>query len=115
MFYRNRGGPVFYSTGCSTLGCLLLFFMFSYLIGGGLVLFFRYFWLIVVLGLVIWLFRNLFGSDDNGPTNQRRNTQQRSDDWQRPKNRRTNSGSDPIDREFEEVDEDEDTNEFNDF
>lgn len=114
MFYRNRGGPVFYTTGCSTIGCLLLFFIFSLVIGRGIVFFFRYFWLIVLLGLVVWLFRRFTGSTTNDTTNQTGHTRQTKQDWRRDSEKRSDAGYDNVSREFEEVDE-EDENEFNDF
>ena len=113
MFYRNRGGPVFYSTGCSTIGCLLLFFVFSMLIGQGIVFFFRYFWLIVLLGLVVWLFRKFTGPNNGETSTRKDNTRQNNQTWQREKNQQPGSTYDNISRDFEEVEEDEQN--FNDF
>ncbi len=114
MFYRNRGGPVFYSTGCSTIGCLLLFFVFSMLIGQGIVFFFRYFWLIVLLGLVVWLFRKFTGPNNGETSTRKDNTRQNNQTWQREKNQQPGSTYDNISRDFEEVEEEDEQN-FNDF
>ena len=114
MFYRNRGGPVFYSTGCSTIGCLLLFFVFSMLIGQGIVFFFRYFWLIVLLGLVVWLFRKFTGPNNGETSTRKDNTRQNNQTWQREKNQQPGSSYDNISRDFEEVEEEDEQN-FNDF
>ena len=114
MFYRNRGGPVFYSTGCSTIGCLLLFFVFSMLIGQGIVFFFRYFWLIVLLGLVVWLFRKFTGPNNGETSSRKDNTRQNNQTWQREKNQQPGSTYDNISRDFEEVEEEDEQN-FNDF
>lgn len=114
MFYRNRGGPVFYSTGCSTIGCLLLFFVFSMLIGQGIVFFFRYFWLIVLLGLVVWLFRKFTGSNNGETSTRKDNTRQNNQTWQREKHQQSGSTYDNISRDFEEVEEEDEQN-FNDF
>ena len=114
MFYRNRGGPVFYTTGCSTIGCLLLFFVFSMFIGRGIVFFFRYFWLIVLLGLVVWAFRKFTGSNTDETTTRRDQTQQNKQTWRQESQQRPDSNYDNISRDFEEVDE-EDEQDFNDF
>ena len=114
MFYRNRGGPVFYSTGCSTIGCLLLFFVFSMLIGQGIVFFFRYFWLIVLLGLVVWLFRKFTGPNNGETSTRKDNTRQNNQTWQREKRQQPGSTYDNISRDFEEVEEEDEQN-FNDF
>lgn len=114
MFYRNRGGPVFYSTGCSTIGCLLLFFVFSMLIGQGIVFFFRYFWLIVLLGLVVWLFRKFTGPNNGETSTRKDNTRQNNQTWQREKHQQPGSTYDNISRDFEEVEEEDEQN-FNDF
>lgn len=114
MFYRNRGGPIFYNTGCSTFGCLAVFFIFSFLVGGGLVLFFRYFWLILLLGIIVWLFRKFTGQNENSSSRPTGNHQQRRQNWHRDFENKKETSYDNINREFEEIDDEED-NDFNDF
>lgn len=102
MFYRNNNGPAVYSTGCSTIGCLFGFLIFSLVIGRGIVFFFRYFWLIVLLGIVVWAFRRLTSSNSTNTTTRQKKPEQPSSTY------------DNISREFEEIDEEEDQH-FNDF
>jgi len=116
--FNNRGYQQYYGTGCSMLGCFIMLLVLGFFISGSIFFFFRNFWLILILGVVIWLFRKFITSDNDadGPNNQRR---RRGQDWRRDYENNDKTGYDNVDRDFEEVDdeetEDDDDDEFNDF
>lgn len=108
MYFNNRGNRQYYGSGCSIFGCILGFFLLISVIQGGLYLFFRYFWVILLLGLVIWFFRQW----TNKSSQSRKNNTTKQKDWHRDYENRKNTSYHNIDREFEEIDEED---EFEDF
>lgn len=110
MNFNHRGNPRVYTTGCSSIGCLLGVFIMISLIQGGLYFFFRYFWAFVLIGVVIWFFRqwnsNQSRTKHNSKQSQSRNT------WHRDFEDKENTSYHNIERDFEEVDEEEDFNDF---
>lgn len=114
MNYNNRGNQRIYGTGCSLFGCLIVLLFLGFVVRGSLFFFFRYFWLILVLGVVVWVFRK-FVHSDNSDADASRNQQENSkQNWQRDFENRKNTGYHNIERDFEEVDQ-EDDDEFKDF
>jgi predicted lipid-binding transport protein (Tim44 family) len=120
MNYNNRGNRQIYGTGCSFFGCLIAILFFGFILRGSIFFFFRYFWLILIIGVVIWGFRKFVQSDDdNDRQNQQQNNRQ-SRNWSRDFENRQDTGYDNFDRDFEEVDEEDSQNndeddEFSDF
>lgn len=114
MYYNNRGNQQFYGTGCSLFGCLFALIIGSFVLQGSLYLFFRYFWVILLLGIIIWAFRRFTGNDE--PNTDTRNDERFSQkqDWHRDFENRKNTSYHNVDRDFEEVEEEED-DEFTDF
>lgn len=111
MYFNNRNNRNSWGFGCSILSLFLGLMIISMLIRGSLIFFFRYFWLIVALAIVVWVFRKIIrrNKKDTPPNNhqgQRRN-------WQRDFENRNDTSYHNIDRDFEEVDENDD--EFDDF
>lgn len=119
MNYNNRGNRQIYSTGCSFFGCLIAIFFFGFILQGSIFFFFRYFWLIVALGVIVWIFRKFVRSDDeNDDTDQYQGRRQKRN-WSRDFEDHEDTGYDNYDRDFEEVDveesDQEDDDEFSDF
>lgn len=106
MNYNNRNNPRIYTSGCSIFGCLIALFIFSLVIRGSFYLLFEYFWLIIILGLVVWVFR-IFIHPKNNNTN---NTRQRKKNWDRNYEKRKDTSYHNIEREFEEVDDEDEDN-----
>lgn len=107
MNYNNRNNPRVYYSGCSLFGCLTALFMFSILIQGSFYLLFEYFWLIIVLGLVVWVFRKFFKSETKKPEN----TNKQKKSWDRNFENQKDTSFHNLEREFEEID-DEDEEKF---
>lgn len=112
MYFNNRNNQQVYGYGCSFAGCLLFLILASFLIRGSLFIFFRYFWVILLIGVIVWIFRNVVHSDGN--SNEEDQTGKRSN-WQRDFENRNDTGYHNVDRDFEEVDEEEEEDEFSDF
>ncbi len=116
MNYNNRGNQQIYGTGCSLVGCIVGLLILGFIIRGSIFFFFRYFWLILILGIVVWVFRKFVhtGNDSNTSRDQR---ERRGQDWHRDFENRQNTAYHNIDRDFEEVDEEDEENEdeFKDF
>lgn len=117
MNYNNRGNQQIYGTGCSLFGCLIALLIFGFIVRGSIFFFFRYFWLIIVLGVVIWVFRKFIHSNNDNSNSSNNQQGRRRQDWHRDFENRRDTGYDNFDRDFEEVDEDEDNqdDEFSDF
>lgn len=107
MNYNNRNNPRVYYSGCSLFGCLTALFMFSILIQGSFYLLFEYFWLIIVLGLVVWVFRKFFKPETKKPEN----TNKQKKSWDRNFENQKDTSFHNLEREFEEID-DEDEEKF---
>ncbi len=109
MYFNNRGNYRVYGPGCSMFGCMIALIILSFIIRGSMYLFFRYFWLIVVLGLIIWVFRK-FNGNQSSSSNTSKDT--KTSNWSRDFENNSNTSYHNIDREFEEVDEEEDFDDF---
>lgn len=100
MNFNNRNKQLIYGYGCSMLGLFLGLTIISLIIRGSLIFLFRYFWLILILGAVVWVFRKYIIKDNSQTT--------RSNDknnWQRDFENRENTSYDNIKRDFEEIDD----------
>ena len=107
MYYHNRGNQQFYGTGCSLFGCMIALIILSFIVRGRLYLFFRYLWLIILLGVIVWVFRKFKGNGQNSST-YKNDSQSSGQDWHRDFENRENTSYHNIDREFEEVDDEDD-------
>ena len=67
---------------------------------------FEYFWLIIVLGLVVWVFRKFFKPEDKKPES----TEQQKKSWDRNFENRKDTSYHNYEREFEEVDDEDEEN-----
>lgn len=114
MYFNNRGNYRVYGPGCSLFGCMIALFIISFVIRGSLYFFFRYFWLIIVLGLIIWVFRKFNEKKSPGPTASNKKSTNNKSSWNRDFENDSNTSYHNMEREFEEVDEDDDED-FNDY
>lgn len=112
MYFNHRNNPRMYGSGCSIFGCFLGFFVLMFLIQGSFYLLFEYFWLFILLGIIIWVFRK-FTHNQNKRDSDRTSSSKKSD-WNRDFENRKTTSYHNIERDFEEVDEDEE-DEFKDF
>lgn len=107
MNFNNRGNQRVYASSCSFLGCLFGMFIILSIIQGGLYFFYHYFWLIALISLVIWIFR-IWNSKQSKPTDNNNRGARSSGKWSRDFENRKDTSYHNIDRDFEEVDEEED-------
>ena len=108
MYYNNNNNrPGTFRFGCSFLGLLIGLMILSFIIRGSLYIFFKYFWMIVLLAIVVWIFRRFIVNNDNGKQSRYKNVDS-TKDWHRDFDNRKNTSYHNIDRDFEEVDEEED-------
>ncbi len=111
MYFDNRNRPQTSVYGCSSsslmLGLVLLFFV----MGGSLFLVFRYLGLIIALGIVVWLFRKIVNKNETNYSEPKAGKRPKSGSWSRDFEQKENTSYDNLERDFEEVDDDE----FNDF
>lgn len=114
MYFNNRGNYRVIGPGCSLFGCAIALIIMSFVIRGSMYFFFRYFWLIVVLGLIIWVFRKFNGKKSTGSYTNNTEGTNKKPDWSRDFENNSNTSYHNVDRQFEEVDED-DEEEFKDF
>lgn len=112
MYFNNRNNPRVYGYGCSFLGCLISFMVLFFIIQGSFYLLFKYFWMIILLGIIVWVFRKFVGP--NNKSNSNSPTQNSKKEWHRDFENRKNTSYHNFDRDFEEVDNEED-DEFKDF
>lgn len=112
MYFNNRNNPRVYGYGCSFFGCLLSLMILFFVIQGRFYILFKYFWLIILLGIVVWVFRKLIRSNNNRNSNNK--TQNSKKEWHRDFEDRKNTSYHNFDRDFEEVDNEED-DDFKDF
>lgn len=110
MYFNNRNHQTGFSMGCSIFGCLAMLLLASLIVRGSLYFFFRYFWLILVLGAIVWVFRRFVHTDDNS---HEQDESPKRPNWNRDFENRSDSGYHNIERDFEEIDEEDD--DFNDF
>lgn len=116
MNFNNRGNQQFYSTNCSIFGCLFTTIIISFLIRGGITFLIKNFWLILALGLVIWIFRTFIRPDRPSSPSLKNEGQNRGDNWNRDFEQNKDTAYHNIERDFEEIDEvDEEDEEFKDF
>lgn len=113
MYFNNRNNSRYYGYGCSFFSLMIGMMVLSLIIRGSLIFFFRYFWLILALGAVVWIFRKFIHKDENTPNDSGSGHSGHHNDWGRDFENRKNTSYHNFDREFEEVDEDDD--EFEDF
>lgn len=113
MYYNGRNNQRYYGFGCSMFSLILGLIIFSMIIRGSLYFFFRYFWLIVALAVVVWVFRKI--TRKNQPTSRRSDSNPRGgkSNWNRNFENQEDTSFHNLDRDFEEIDEDDD--EFDDF
>lgn len=104
MYYNNRNRPKTSVYGCSSTTLTLGLIMIALIFSGGLFFIFRYFGLILALGIIVWFFRK-FIMKDNGKKQSSKET--KSDNWSRDFEKNEDTSYDNIDREFEEVDDGE--------
>ena len=65
MYYNNNNNrPGTFGFGCSFLGLLIGLMILSFIIRGSLYIFFKYFWMIVLLAIV-WILK-IYMNNDNG-------------------------------------------------
>lgn len=114
MYFNNRGNYRVYGPGCSMFGCMIALIIMSFVIRGSMYFFFRYFWLIVVLGLIIWVFRKFNVEKPTDSTTSNNKSNKEKSDWSRDFENNSNTSYHNVEREFEEVDE-EDEKDFEDF
>ena len=105
MNFNNKDQPRIYVSGCSFLGCILAFVLFNFIIQGSLYLVFEYFWLFLVLGVVVFVFRRLFKSKKGNRANTEE--EKKKTDWHRDFENRDSTSYHNFEREFEEVDEED--------
>lgn len=79
----------------------------SFVIRGSMYFFFRYFWLIIVLGLIIWVFRKFNGNNSPDSTTNKTQKTNKKSDWNRDFENNSNTSYHNVERQFEEVDEDD--------
>lgn len=77
--------------------------LIALIFSGGLFFIFRYFSLILVLGVVIWFFRKFIMKDDQSKSS----GEPKTNNWSRDYEKNKDTAYDNIEREFEEVDEEE--------
>lgn len=105
MDFNNQNRTQTSVYGCSSTSLFVFLAILSLLIFGGLFFVLRYFGLILALGLVIWIFRKVFGKN----TRQAQTKKQApgTNNWSRDFEQSKDTSYDNIEREFEEVDDDE--------
>ena len=113
-FNNNNNRPGNFGFGCSFLGFFIGLMILSLIIRGSFYLFFKYFLMIVLLAIVVWVFRRFIGKNNNSNQSDYKNGDSRKD-WHRDFENRKNTSYHNFDRDFEEVDEDEEDEEFKDF
>jgi len=109
MYFNQRNNSRMYGNGCSTLGCIAGFFLLMLLIQGSFYLLFEYFWFIILLGIIVWIFRKF--TKNRNKENPSSHSSDNKSNWSRDFESRKNTSYHNIERDFEEVDEDE----FKDF
>lgn len=114
MNFNNRGNQQIYGANCSIFGCLFTVIIASFLIRGGISFLIRNFWLILVLGLVVWVFRKFIQPGDSNSSSSKNEGQTRRTNWNRNFESKQDTAYHNEERDFEEVDE-EDEEDFNDF
>lgn len=112
MNFNQRGNPQFYTTGCSGFGCLIFLFLIISLIQGSLYFLFRYFGVIVLIGILIWIFRKWTSSDTRNKKSEK-HTSTKSNNWNRDFEKTKDTAYHNVDRDFEEIDHTEE--DFDDF
>lgn len=104
MHYNNRNRPRASVYGCSSTTLIIGLIILLITISGVLFFILRNFGLILALGIVIWFFRKFIlqdRSDKNTPKDSRPKS------WSRNYEENKNTSYDNIEREFEEIDDEE--------
>lgn len=107
MYFNNRNRPQASVYGCSSTGFIIVLIIALLMIFGGLFFILRYLGLIIALGLIVWLFRKFFKRDSNHSSANDQQTRSKTRTWSRDFERKEHSSYDNLEREFEEIDEDE--------
>lgn len=111
MYFNNRNRTQTSVYGCSSTSLVIGLIIVALMIFGGLFFIFRYLGLIIALGLVVWIFRKFFGKDKKDSPTKNESTGPRMKSWSRDYEKEEDTSYDNLEREFEEVDDDE----FDDF
>lgn len=104
MYYNNQNRPKTAVYGCSPITLIFSLIMLVLLLSNGLVFILRNLPLILVLAIVIWFFRKFIMRDENDPKSSDR---PKTNNWSRDYEKNQDTSYDNIEREFEEVDDDE--------
>lgn len=104
MYYNNQNRPKTSVYGCSSTTLIIGLIAIALIFGGGLFIVLRYFGLILALGIVIWFFRRFIMTDDRNKTS---SSESPSNNWSRDFEKNKNTSYDNIEREFEEIDEED--------
>lgn len=111
MFFNNQNRPQTSVYGCSSTSVFIVLILLALMVFGGLFFFFRYFGLIIALGVIVWLFRKFVKKDNKDSGRRKKNKRFKKTSWSRDFEDKKNSSYDNIEREFEEVD-DENSNDY---
>lgn len=103
MYYNNQNRPKTSVYGCSSTTLIFTLILIALIFSGGLFFIFRYFSLILVLGVVIWFFRKFIMKDDQSKSS----GETKTNSWSRDYEKNQDTAYDNIEREFEEVDDEE--------
>lgn len=106
MYFNNNNRPGTFGFGCSFLGLFIGLMILSLIIRGSFYIFFKYFWMIVLLAIVVWVFRRFIRKGNNGNRSSYKKFVSKND-WHRDFENRKNTSYHNFDRDFEEVDDDE--------
>lgn len=107
MYFNKQNRPRTSVYGCSSTSLILLLVLGALMIFGGFFFIFRYLGLIIVLGLVIWLFRKFINRDKNQSSETKQQHKMKGNPWSRDFENEEESSYDNLEREFEEVDEED--------
>lgn len=108
MYYNNQHRPKTSVYGCSSTTLTFGLIILALILSGSLFFIFRYFSLILVLGVVIWFFRKFIMKDDK---QKKSSDRPKTNNWSRDYEKNKDTSYDNIEREFEEVDEEIDDEE----
>lgn len=104
MYYNNQNRPKTSVSGCSPITLIFSLIILVLLLSNGLVFILRNLPLILVLAIVIWFFRKFIMRDENHPKSSDR---PKTNNWSRDYEKNQGTSYDNIEREFEEVDDEE--------
>lgn len=111
MYFNNRNRRETSVYGCSSTSLIIGLIIVALIIFGSLFFVFRYLGLIIALGLVVWIFRKVFGKNKMKSSTKTESEERDTKSWSRDFEKKENTSYDNFEREFEEVDDDN----FDDF